>query len=324
MTTAQQLTDWNTCAAKSEHVQISTSRIYLSVRGPPRALGKPVVLCESGAAMSGNCWIAVARLLEPHVRVFYYDRAGTGRSSMSSLSRSASNMAAELSELLRVADIPPPYITLGHSYAGIITREFLARCSPGEIVGMLFVDGNQEKTHQTIEIPFDATNALMVDLDFLEVTGFNQTHKLTSEEYKMVFQDETTPSFPNTFDEEKDHFAVSCAELEEKRQFENKPMGKYPVTVIKGNSLRDWTLMCDAAKAKNVGTEEQRKEVEEFLGRVEAFDEHLQREVLLLSEDSRWVQAENSGHLAQMTDPQLVADEVLKIVKAVEQVHSQT
>jgi pimeloyl-ACP methyl ester carboxylesterase len=56
-------------------------------------------------------------------------------------------MAADLHALLRAAGIPPPYVLVGHSIGGIITRRFYAQ-RPGLVAGMLLVDSSHEQQAQ--------------------------------------------------------------------------------------------------------------------------------------------------------------------------------
>jgi pimeloyl-ACP methyl ester carboxylesterase len=51
--------------------------------------------------------------------------------------------ARELHTLLRVIHAGPPYVLVGHSYGGMITREFAA-LFPGQVAGMVLLDASSE------------------------------------------------------------------------------------------------------------------------------------------------------------------------------------
>ncbi|KAK5124908.1 hypothetical protein LTR85_001098 [Meristemomyces frigidus] len=309
-----ELSEWETCGERDALVPIiSSCRLFLSVRGPPRKANQPVVICESGSASGGNGWFTLARLLAPHVRVYYYDRAGTGSSDTSNMARTASNMAAELAELLSMAHIRPPYITVAHSYGGLITRELLARFSSDAFAGMVFVDAVQEKTFETLQIPYGVFSILFENMDFFEVTGHNRDHRLTPEEYASLMAPDENAKANKIAEKEQALFTESSEALEEKRQFETQPLGQRPVTAIAGNCAGAYCLMLKDAAARDIGSPEERAEFEAFVKRVKASTEPLQREQLRLSTSasSRFIQGGRNGHYPQWTEPQLVADEVL-------------
>lgn len=195
-------------------------------------------------------------------------------------------MAAELHEMLREATIRPPYTVVTLPY-GAVTREFLARCPPGDVVGMVFVDANQETMHMKIDIPFKALKTIDAELDVAEISGFvdELNRSLTPGEYEEVMRSGNGGS-PGTAAAEMDHLLSSCAALGEKRQLEKQARSQYPVAVIRANSDRDWAKMSDAACARSVGTAEERAEVEALVGRIRAFDEDFATGGLALVE--RW------------------------------------
>jgi pimeloyl-ACP methyl ester carboxylesterase len=72
-----------------------------------------------------------------------YDRAGTGWSDRIRLPRSAAEAAGELRELLQVAEIPGPYLLVGHSLGGAYARRF-SQLYPRETAGVVYIDPAHE------------------------------------------------------------------------------------------------------------------------------------------------------------------------------------
>jgi pimeloyl-ACP methyl ester carboxylesterase len=72
-------------------------------------------------------------------RVCSYDRAGLGWSEDREGSRDGRRLVAELRSLLDAAEVPPPYIMVGHSLGGplimVFTKEY-----PSDVAGLVFVD----------------------------------------------------------------------------------------------------------------------------------------------------------------------------------------
>src|SRR5207302_3509910 len=72
-------------------------------------------------------------------RVCTYDRAGYGYSEPGPLPRTADRIAQELHILLQHADIPGPYVIVGHSLGGAHARVF-AHEYPAEVAGVVLIE----------------------------------------------------------------------------------------------------------------------------------------------------------------------------------------
>jgi pimeloyl-ACP methyl ester carboxylesterase len=101
--------------------------------------GDPAVVFDAGLPGSVLSWHYVMPDLGRLVRAVAYDRAGLGWSEPSPEPRTAERIVEELHELLERAGVPPPYILVGHSFAGLTTRLFAAR-HPEEVAGLVLVD----------------------------------------------------------------------------------------------------------------------------------------------------------------------------------------
>lgn len=101
--------------------------------------GSPTVVMEAGSGGDHTSWEAVVAGVRGSHRTCTYDRANTGESSPVTGVRTSSDVVADLHALLDTADIPPPYILVGHSLGGISTRLFAATHAD-EVVGVVLVD----------------------------------------------------------------------------------------------------------------------------------------------------------------------------------------
>jgi len=84
--------------------------------------------------------------LAQRTRVCTYDRAGDGLSDARPASvrpLTGATQAKELHTMLAVIHVGPPYVLVGHSYGGMISREFAA-LYPGQVAGMVLVDASSE------------------------------------------------------------------------------------------------------------------------------------------------------------------------------------
>ncbi|HEX2994041.1 MAG TPA: alpha/beta hydrolase [Anaerolineales bacterium] len=104
-----------------------------------RAPGQPVIILEAGLGDHLYSWSSLQTKVSGFARVCAYDRAGMGWSEPSRAPRTAGQIADELNTLLANAQESGPYVMVGHSYGGLITRIFAARY-PESVVGVLLVD----------------------------------------------------------------------------------------------------------------------------------------------------------------------------------------
>ena len=101
--------------------------------------GKVTVIFESGMSDSLEAWGSIPDTVASYAHVFLYDRADIGKSDSSRLKRTIPNMVAELKSILNHENINPPYILVGHSLGGYITRYFSSQFS-GDVKGLLLLD----------------------------------------------------------------------------------------------------------------------------------------------------------------------------------------
>lgn len=105
--------------------------------------GTPSVVFLSGAGTVGLDYLNVQTLAAEVSTAVLYDRAGTGWSDPVALPRSSRQVTDELDELVRVADLPGPYVLVGHSLGGLYARHYAARF-PERVAGLVLLDPAHE------------------------------------------------------------------------------------------------------------------------------------------------------------------------------------
>jgi pimeloyl-ACP methyl ester carboxylesterase len=115
--------------------------------------GVPTVIFESGIYSGSADWGYIQPEIAKGGRTCSYDRAGMGWSQPSTNPRDAGSMARELHQLLGAAGERGPYVLVGHSMAGLLTRAYLGQ-HPNEVVGLVLIDAvdPQAATFQSAEI----------------------------------------------------------------------------------------------------------------------------------------------------------------------------
>ena len=101
--------------------------------------GTPAVVFEAGIAASSLTWSRVQPIIARSTRACSYDRAGLAWSEPAPSPRTMPVLVCELRHLLDSAQVPPPYVLVGHSFGGLVIRAF-ARAHPKDIAGLVFVD----------------------------------------------------------------------------------------------------------------------------------------------------------------------------------------
>ncbi len=109
--------------------------------------GTPTVILEAGYTASGiDTFGEILSQVGVSTRVCTYDRAGDGTSDARPPSvkpLTGATQAGELQALLSAIKVAPPYVVVGHSYGGMVAREFAA-LAPADVTGMVLIDASSE------------------------------------------------------------------------------------------------------------------------------------------------------------------------------------
>jgi pimeloyl-ACP methyl ester carboxylesterase len=103
----------------------------------------PAVVMEAPIWDIGLTWSLVQPTVAQFAQAITYDRAGYGHSDPSPKPRDGATIVDELHTLLQRAEIPPPYILVGQSYAGMLVQLF-AYYYPRQVAGLVLVDSAHE------------------------------------------------------------------------------------------------------------------------------------------------------------------------------------
>src|SRR5512140_1944623 len=116
-------------------VDVGGHRLHIYCTGT----GSPTVVIDAGLGGWSTEWGGVQQEVARTTRVCTYDRAGMGWSDPGPQPRDAAQLAKEEHALLRNAGEPGPYVMVGHSMGGLVTRVF-AHEYASDVAGVVLIE----------------------------------------------------------------------------------------------------------------------------------------------------------------------------------------
>jgi pimeloyl-ACP methyl ester carboxylesterase len=265
--------------------------------------GSPTVILAAGTADFSTTWAYVQPEVAKLTRVCAYDRAGLGWSEPSPLPLTVKTTVDELHTLLVNARVQGPYVLVGHSLGGMHMRAY-AHNYPDEVVGLIQVDSLHE-VQAILDPVYTKANQVSIQpfrmLALLNSTGIMAlapqsipNQGLPDDAYAQYQASLATTNFFTTTIAEVEAQAGHCAEV---RALKIANFGNMPLIVItRGRANRTASLS---------DTENQQSE---------DVWQALQSELVALSSQGQQIIAEQSGHMIQFDQPELVIDAIRTIL----------
>jgi pimeloyl-ACP methyl ester carboxylesterase len=122
-------------------VDIGGHKLHIRCVGPVDA--RPIVILEAGGGGFSNAWTRVQDALSPRIRTCAYDRAGLGWSEAGPTPRTMKQEVFELHALLTAANIPGPYVLVGHSIGGLLVRRYTEQYG-SDVLGVVLAAATHE------------------------------------------------------------------------------------------------------------------------------------------------------------------------------------
>jgi pimeloyl-ACP methyl ester carboxylesterase len=269
--------------APGELVDVGGHRLHINCTGT----GSPTVVIVSGLGDWSTSWASV---VQPEVAkttgVCTYDRAGLGWSDAGSATSDAAQFAQELHTLLQNANVPGPYVMVGHSLGGFIARIF-AHDYASEVAGVVLVDSmNPKQVSESLSNKlalFSSMEAALARVGaarlIVKLPAIASSIRPGEEAYYPLF---SRPGSFRTTAKEYKSLPASAAESAAVTSFGDLPL---IVLTARGNTNPGWP--------------------------------EWQTELLELSSNSQHLFAENSGHVIQFDEPEAAVNAILKMVELV-------
>ena len=289
---------------QGELVDVGGFRLHLSCLGK----GSPTVVMDAGGGAPSITWGLVPSQIAKFTRVCTYDRAGFGWSDPNlKRPRTSQQSVEELHLLLTKADIKPPYVLVGHSLGGVNMRLYASQYSE-DVVGLVLVDSSHEnqvtpEMSKRVRIQSWLYLILRIASRFGIVRFVGQMNLLSIlEDVKQEIK-KYPLAVQSLFDTFKSfcyrprYWAAASSELANIER-----------------SLKDIRAVSSLGNLPLIVLSQGSKDPEVSDERVQRWAS-LQLDLTKLSSNSQRIVAEDSGHLIQLDQPELVVDAVQQIVQ---------
>lgn len=282
--------DARTYPPPGQLVDIGGYHLHINCTGT----GSPTVIIDAGLGDGSTMWGFVQPEVAKTTRVCTYDRAGLGWSDAGPLPRDAAQIAKELHTLLQNANIPEPYVMVGHSMGGLGVRVFVHEYA-SKIAGVVLIDSmspNQFTPSQTeVQSQSDSQSQPFSFLATLARFGvvrlivrplgiINYVPPNEKAYYSLYVRTQNVQAFTN----ESQGMPAAAAQAAAVKSFGDLPL---IVLTAKLNNMPGW--------------------------------QEWQTELLQLSSNSQQLFAENSDHNIQIEKPEAAVSAIIQMVEQVRQ-----
>jgi pimeloyl-ACP methyl ester carboxylesterase len=279
--------------------------------------GNPTVILEAGSGLPALTWYLVQKDVASFARVCSYDRAGYGWSDLASGPLSPAQVATDLHKLLEIAQVPGPYILVGHSAGGYYVRAY-ANQYPSEVVGMVLVDAayeQQDLLYPPEYIKLMKSSAAMLPLCQIMAPfgGMRATKILNALVPANSLPADVEGAFLSNI-----HRTSYCKSMAN----ETAAVASFRSHPDLPNSLGDLPLIVLSA---GITIDEEYKQMggaksgisREVYDKVYDANQEMQKELASLSTQGQQVIATESGHMVHYSQPDLVIDAIRTLVEQV-------
>jgi len=299
-----------------ELYDVGDYRLHLYCTGAIRE-GSPTVTLEAGSGLPALTWYLVQKEVEGFARVCSYDRAGYGWSDSASGPLSPAQVATDLRKLLEIAQVPGPYILVGHSAGGYYVRAYINQY-PSEVVGMVLVDAayeQQDLLYPTEYIKLMNNSAAMLPLCQIMAPfgGMRATKILNALVPANSLPTDVEGAFLSTI--HRTSYCKSMAnETEAVASFRSHPdlptsLGDLPLIVLSAGLAADEEYAQMGGAKSGISRE--------MYAKVHEANQEMQVELVSFSTQGKQIIATDSGHMIHYDQPELVIDAIQSIVDQV-------
>ncbi|MDH6250356.1 pimeloyl-ACP methyl ester carboxylesterase [Chryseobacterium sp. H1D6B] len=283
-------------------VEVDDHRLHYYKKGN----GGPTVVFETAFDPAGHLqWYHIQQELPKTYTTVSYDRSGILWSDRGQNPKSGEQMSRELHLLLEKANMPKPYILVGHSFGGTLVR-FFADQYPEEVAGVILVDSQYPDDKKYLSPALYKMVNKGLPSVFLK---FANNFGLARLMFKGMFPNDTQYKYQNSIMpallyksadavlEEQAHMSSIKSKASKIRSF-----GSIPILILTAADKKRYDSSIKDEKLKSE--------------MISAWDK-MQKDLLFLSTDSRQILIPDSGHYINQEQPKAIEDAVNDMVSKI-------
>lgn len=303
-------------------VDIGGYRLHVQCTGK----GSPAVVLEAGAGDFSVDWGLVQPGVARFARVCSYDRAASAWSDSGPTPRTMKQEVYELHTVLRKAGIRGPYVLVGHSYGGLLTRLY-TRQYPREVAGMVLVDSTDPDTTlfrngKPFHVRDDAHGRPIPPVQTMKTSP----PKPLTEKERAQFEQFLKLLGPPRISPPYDQLPADLQKLDRWARFHPKPSADngfwpeelqqmYEETQQHPSPLGDLPLIVLTPESREATTPPFGLSVEEWK-RISEEKRRQKEAQAKLSRNGKFVVVNGSGHHIHLDQPAVVIDAIRQVVEA--------
>ncbi|MGE6415580.1 alpha/beta fold hydrolase [Planococcus kocurii] len=294
-------------------VSLNNKRIEIFQEGNH---GIPVLIL-TGMGCSFEEWVEVTEALSKTNKVIMFHRPGLGESEIEEENRTTSSTIEEIHRLLAILKIAEPVLMIGHSYGGLCAQHF-TKVYPHKVRALVLVDSTSDGLEKLDTLDLPVLNQNSSDKAWLEDC---QTYAdLNEKELSRIIQPTLTENQKRLplpvqerligFQQKPNLYKAMKSEVENWKADARmiKKLGHFPRTPL-------LVIGRDKEYVIQQGIEEGLPKSEIML--LEDTWEQLIKEQAKLSENSRLIFAEKSGHSVHLDRPDFIIAAIKEVTECI-------
>jgi len=304
-------------------VDIGGYRLHLNCTGK----GEPTIVLIPGGGDFSFDWGLVQPEASRFARVCSYDFAGFAWSDPGPIPRTMRQDAYELHTLLKTAGIKSPYVLVGHSLGGLLTRVY-ADEYPSEVAGIVLIDSTHEDSTlflqgKPVRMREIARQVIVPPVQTMKTSPPKPATQEAIDQFQSELKKAGPPKIGAPFDKlppsnqamrvwalsrpprvsgSQGFLAEEFREMYLARAKQPFPLGDRPLIVLLPKFQYGQPLGDISPEEWKRISDEKRQQKLEFTN---------------LSRNSKLIIAENSGHHIQLDEPKIAVDAIREVVDAV-------
>ncbi|WP_243521482.1 alpha/beta fold hydrolase [Bacillus pseudomycoides] len=283
-------------------VEVLGKKMEICIKGT----GSQIVVIQTGMGCSFYDWMPIAEKLSLNYKVILFHRPGYGKSEFGDELRTTLQATKELHELLHALTIRQPIILVGHSYGGLCAQQF-AMIHSNQLKALILVDSTSMNLHRLDELDLPISN--QTDSDDIWLQKYRSYSNMNSESLRKELQSTSLNPYRYLSSyKQKQYVEFLTSPFLYKATTSELSEWKSCAQRIKqlGVTLKTPLIVIGRDPNHSIGQMIQRGMPDEEAIKLEKTWQELIQEQRILSQNSRYILAQNASHGIESDRPDII------------------